>query len=112
VKALIQQELIKQIGEDRSRAAARRQRLRAVKKAADDVVIRTASDADADRLRRLAQLESVRIPQGPTLVAEHDGILIAALPLRGGRALADPFLPSAHFVRLLEVRAEQLRPVL
>ena len=112
MKALIQQELIRQIQMDHSRASARRQRLRAAREAVDDVVIRTASKADADRLRRLAELESARFPQGPTLVAEHDGILIAALPLRGGRALADPFLPSADFVRLLEVRAKQLRPVL
>jgi hypothetical protein len=112
VKALIQQELIRQIGMDHSRASARRQRLRAVRAAADDVVIRTASKADDDRLRRLAELECARVPEGPTLVAEHDGILIAALPLRGGRPLADPFLPSADFVRLLEVRAKQLRPVL
>ena len=112
MKALIQQELIRQIQMDHSRAATRRHRLRAAREAVDDVVIRTASKADADRLRRLAELESARVPQGPTLVAEHDGVLIAALPLRGGRALADPFLPSADFVRLLEVRAKQLRPVL
>lgn len=112
MNALIQQELIRQIDADRGRAAARHRRLKAVREAVDDVVIRTASEGDAARLRRLAQLESARVPQGPTLVAEHDGVLIAALPLRGGRALADPFLPSADFVRLLEVRAQQLRPVL
>ena len=35
--------------------------------------------------------------------------LRAALPLDGGRALADPFRPSAHIVELLELRARQLR---
>src|SRR5215212_2834152 len=110
VKALIEMEMIRQIGEEQSRAGARRRRLRAVREAADDVVIRTASKADEKRLQRLAQLECATVPKGPTLVAEHDGVLIAALPVRGGRALADPFVPSADFVRLLEVRAKQLRP--
>jgi hypothetical protein len=110
--SLIQQELIRQITEDRTRSAARHARLRAARPTMEDVVIRTAGERDAERLRRLAQLDSARVPEGPTLVAEHDGVLVAALPLRGGRALADPFLHSADFVRLLELRASQLRPVL
>lgn len=113
MKALIEQELVRETVRDHGRRAAGRQaRLQAVGEARDDIVIRRASRADAKRLERLAQLDSGRVPAGPTLVAEHDGLLVAALPLRGGRALADPFIPSGDFVRLLEVRASQLRPVL
>jgi hypothetical protein len=34
--------------------------------------------------------------------------VVAALPLEGGRPLADPFRPSAHYVELLQLRARQL----
>ena len=49
------------------------------------------------------------MPDGPVLVAEQAGILVAAVPLRGGRSIADPFTPSADIVRLLELRRTQLR---
>jgi hypothetical protein len=35
--------------------------------------------------------------------------LVAALPLDGGAALADPFKPTSDIVALLELRARQLR---
>ena len=42
------------------------------------------------------------------IAAVHDRI-VAALPLAGGRAIADPFTRTAHIVPLLELRAAQLR---
>jgi hypothetical protein len=44
------------------------------------------------------------------LVAERDGVLVAALPLSGGRAIADPFELTAGVVGLLELRRAQLHP--
>ena len=41
-------------------------------------------------------------------MAEVDGRVLAALPLRDGRALADPFRRTADLVALLELRAAQL----
>jgi hypothetical protein len=77
--------------------------------AAPAVSVRFASRHDAPGLRRLAELDSGPVPTGTALVAEVEGRLVAALPLGGGRALADPFQPTAGIVRLLELRAAQLR---
>jgi hypothetical protein len=43
------------------------------------------------------------------LVAERAGMVVAAVPLGGGRSIADPFEPSADIVSLLELRRTQLR---
>jgi hypothetical protein len=43
------------------------------------------------------------------LVAEVGGELVAALPLDGGDAVADPFRPTAALVEMLTLRAQQLR---
>ena len=59
---------------------------------------------------RLAKLDSSEIPPSPLLVAEADGQLRAAVSLRDGTALADPFHPTANIVELLIARAGQLRP--
>jgi hypothetical protein len=72
------------------------------------VTVRLASSRDARGLDRLAQLDSARSPIGPTLVAEVDGELVAALPVRGGKPVANPFRPTTELVRLLEMRAAQL----
>jgi hypothetical protein len=73
------------------------------------VTIRHAAAADAERLRRLAQLDSAPAPSGPMLVAEVDGRLRAALPLAGGAApIADPFYRGAELLELLRMRAAQL----
>lgn len=74
-----------------------------------DVTVRFASRGDAEDLRRLAELDSGPVPTGTTLVGEVDGELVAALPVGGGRALADPFRPTAGVMRLLRLRESQLR---
>jgi hypothetical protein len=72
------------------------------------VLIRQASERDAAKLHRLAVLDSADDVHVPALVAERDGSLVAAVPMDGGRAIADPFVPSADVVRLLELRRTQL----
>src|SRR4051794_27233710 len=81
-----------------------------MKNAEDVLIIRSASPDDSGRLQRLALLDSAPLVQGPMLVAERAGMLIAAVPMTGGRAIADPFEPSADVVGLLEFRRAQLRP--
>jgi hypothetical protein len=110
MKALVEMELVRAIYRDRERDSDSRAK-RAADLAGDEVVIRRANGRDAKRLKRLAQLDSVRVPAGPTLVAELDGVLVAALPLSGGAPLADPFAPTAPLLKLLELRRTQLRPV-
>ena len=73
------------------------------------VTIRFSSPDDAEELERLAIIDSKRAPVGSTLVAEVEGAIVAALPLRRGEPLADPFRPTQDIVRLLELRAAQLR---
>ena len=104
MKALIEAELFRQIEDDRRRIT----RERAQRRADSTVVIRSASDADSGRLQRLAVLDSAPAPHGPMLVAERDGVLVAAMPIAGGRAIADPFEPTAGIVGLLELRRAQL----
>ncbi|MCW2986630.1 MAG: hypothetical protein JWR63_4200, partial [Conexibacter sp.] len=72
------------------------------------VTIRPAFPDDAHALARLAALDSSRLPTGPLLLAEIDGEPWAAVALRNGRAIADPFRPTAALVDLLRRRAAQL----
>jgi hypothetical protein len=74
-----------------------------------DVAIRWAVQADAAAIARLAELEERPRPAGRMLVAQARGEVVAALPVDGGEALADPFRPSADTLELLAFRARQLR---
>jgi hypothetical protein len=69
------------------------------------VVLRTELSDDAADLLRLAALDSARPLPGPALVAEENGAIVAALCLSTGRAVANPFVPSLHFVELLRQHA-------
>ncbi len=71
--------------------------------------IRSAHRSDERALWRLAALDSAPVPSGEVLVAEEDGELVAALPVMGGAAIADPFRLTAEAVAMLELRATQLR---
>lgn len=73
------------------------------------VTVRLAEERDARALRRLAALDSAEVPAGPTLLAEVDGRAVAALPVLGGGAIADPFSRTVAMVAMLELRAVQLR---
>jgi hypothetical protein len=74
------------------------------------ISIRDAYPDDSAALRRLAALDSAPVPQAPVLVADVGGELRAALSLRDGSVVADPFALTADLVVLLEVQASQLRP--
>jgi len=75
----------------------------------EGVVVRLFEERDIDAIRRLAALDSKPVPIGGVLVAERAGELVAALPLDGGEALADPFKPTAEVVALLLRRASEFR---
>lgn len=76
---------------------------------ADDVELRLCKAADDPALARLAALAERPLPGGRLVVALVCGELVAALPLSGGTAITDPFRRTAQLVRLLELRAAQLR---
>jgi hypothetical protein len=73
------------------------------------VTVRLAELGDGEAIARLAGLDSARVPKGTLLVADVAGSIQAALAIEGGRAIANPFAPTADLVRLLELRATQLR---
>jgi len=75
-----------------------------------DVTVRLADRADSQALQRLAELDSASAPVGPMVVADIDGEIVAAVPVAGGPALADPFRRTAALVEMLVLRAAQLRP--
>ena len=71
--------------------------------------IRILDESDGSELRRLAELDSAPIPAAPVLGATVDGGLVAAQSIRGGDAIADPFVPTAEVRALLADRVAQLR---
>jgi hypothetical protein len=74
----------------------------------DTIVIRRAVADDLDALRYLAALDSARALLGDVLVAESGGIVRAAYSIDEQRAIADPFVPTADLVSLLQTRAAPL----
>ena len=67
------------------------------------VVIRAARGSDGATLENLARMDSQRPLTGDVLVAEQDGVIVAALD--GNRSIADPFRPTADLVALLRLHA-------
>ena len=65
------------------------------------ITFRKSSDADAERLRELAELDSARPMEGPVLMAELDSRPVAAISLDGRRAIADPFVPTEQLLSAL-----------
>ena len=76
----------------------------------DQVTIRLAGDREWDAIDRLAQRDSAPPPpRDSILVAEVEGELRAAISVRNGYAIADPFSRSEEHIALLRARAAQLR---
>jgi hypothetical protein len=72
------------------------------------LVIRVATPADREELAVLASLDSASPLRGTVLVAQSDGRIRAAYSVEDDRAVADPFLPTADLVELLEARSALL----
>jgi hypothetical protein len=72
-------------------------------------VIRAARGSDGESLRRLAELDSARVPTGDVIVAEAEGAVVAAHSPTTGATIADPFRRTADVVELLELRGSMLR---
>jgi hypothetical protein len=73
----------------------------------DAITITHATAADSEDVWRLALLDDRRAPAGPALLAYVDGELRAAVGLVDGRAIADPFHPTAELVEMLRFQARQ-----
>ena len=93
---------------DRIATATSSREARAIRRnrdASGPVVLRLAHAEDGPKLADLADLDSAPVPHGDVLLAEVDGQVAAALPLDGGRAIADPFRQTAGLVEMLRIRA-------
>jgi hypothetical protein len=74
-----------------------------------EIELRLCRCDDDPELERLAALDGRELPSGRFVVAVVGGRITAALPLAGDGLIADPFVPTKHLERLLELRAAQLR---
>jgi hypothetical protein len=72
-------------------------------------VIRRATEADGLALLRLAELDCQRPFAGPALVAEFEGVPVAAISVLERRVIADPFERTAEVQELLTMRLAALR---
>lgn len=75
----------------------------------DEVTIRLGSQSDGPAIERLAELDEGAAGEGPHLVADEDGEIVATLSLTDGTTRGNPFRHTAGAVALLRLRAEQLR---
>jgi hypothetical protein len=72
------------------------------------LTIRAATPDEVAALRRLAVLDSTRPLSGSVLLAEVEGVPLAAVSLETGATTADPFQYSTDAVRVLRARHDQL----
>jgi hypothetical protein len=72
------------------------------------ITLRTSTPDDTAALTRLASLDSRPMRDGTYLLAEDGDRLLAALRLRDGHTIADPFAFTAEAVELLRRRREQI----
>lgn len=75
-----------------------------------EITILLAGAAHAGQVRRLAERDSTEVPRGELLVALVGEQMRAAVSISDGRAIADPFYPTAGLVSLLSERVAQLCP--
>jgi hypothetical protein len=71
------------------------------------ITITHSTEADSQKVWRLAALDDRRAPHGPALLAYVDGELRAAIGLVDGQAVADPFHRTAALVEMLRYQARQ-----
>jgi len=74
----------------------------------EPTTIRPATPSDSRALDRLAELDDTHLGEGPHLVGEARGEIVAAISLRDGSVLSDPFQHTLDVVALLRPRASQL----
>lgn len=72
------------------------------------ITIRLTDPTDVDELRRVAQRDSRTVPEGEVLIAIDQGEIRAAISLRSGEVIADPFHRTDEMVRMLAMRRAQM----
>ncbi len=72
------------------------------------ITIRLTGPTDVDELRRVAQRDSRTVPEGEVLIAIDEGEIRAAISVRSGEVIADPFHRTDELVRMLAMRRAQM----
>jgi hypothetical protein len=74
--------------------------------------VRTAIElrlsACREELERLARLSDRPLPEGDWIVADVDGVPVAAVSVEDGATVYDPFKPTSQVVSLLKLRRKQV----
>jgi hypothetical protein len=98
---------------DLARAAARYNDMpsRPLWRSGPAVELRPARSDDDQVVRELAALDDAAPLEGPVLLAIVGGHAVAAIALDDHRVVANPFVPTAHAVSLLRMRAEHVSHV-
>ena len=98
---------------DLTRAAARHNDspTRELWRSGPAVELRPARADDDAVVRQLASLDDAPPLDGPVLLALVGGQAVAAIALDDERVVADPFVPTAHAVSLLQIRSRHLSNV-
>ena len=78
---------------------------------ADAYIIRQATEQDAATLRRLATLDAAKPLTGRVLIGEVDGQPAAALSLKTGATIADPFVRTDALRMHKRMRASAITAV-
>ena len=86
----------------------RQQRVQPPLDAAGELLIRVAGPDDWPALDDLAARDSRPRLLGDVLIAELDGVLVAALSVRDGQLIADPWKPTAVIGDQLRLRASSI----
>jgi len=95
----------------RHREAARYRRAREASRRPPQAVraaIQLRLSACRDELERLAALSERRLRDGDWIVADLNGVPVAAVSIEDGTTVYDPFRPSSQAVSLLELRRKQV----
>ena len=74
------------------------------------VVLRPARADDERAVGELAELDEAAPLEGPVLLAVINDEAVAAIALDDERVVANPFVPTAHAVSLLKLRARHVSP--
>jgi hypothetical protein len=73
-----------------------------------NISIRSARPDDYSALWNLAALDDRALPRAPFLLAEMDDDVVAAISVKTGATIADPFRRTAEATALLQLRVSQL----
>jgi hypothetical protein len=96
---------------DLHRDAARYRRARAASLQPPQPVrtaIQLRLSAGREELERLASLSDRRVRAGDWIVADLDGVPVAAVSVEDGTTLYDPFRQTSQVVSLLQLRRKQV----